>query len=132
VSEHELDLLSTFYRMYSEVPVDLSQEIHIDPFGKVFWRKYTKGPLAGFFACTTLAGNQAVAVYKAGEAQVAAMADEDIAVPLPPGTGSVTVACIGADGAVTAAPHARLGDEVLLGIQRCCGDVSHYRIEWEG
>ncbi len=132
--QDELELLASIFDLYAKTPVDLTQEIHIDPFAKVFWRKFsdnTAGPLAGFYAATTLCGNQAAAVYDTESAWVASIADAALAVPLPPGATNVALEQIDRnDAAEPIADFELLDGEMLFEARRCCGPLKYYRITY--
>ena len=105
--------------------------MHIDPFRKIFWRKHARGPLSGFYAATTLSGNQAVAVYDEHAAYVISIADAVLAVPLPPGAAGVALSVVNREGNTSAPVAYELIDgEVVFEARRCVGDVQHYRIAY--
>ncbi|MFA6134736.1 MAG: TIM-barrel domain-containing protein [Phycisphaerae bacterium] len=130
-SQEELELLGSLYEVYAKAPVDLSQAVTIDPFRKVFCRRYSAGPLAGFYAATTLAGNQAVAVYDAQAAHVVSISDIAVAVPLPRGARDVRLAMLDRSrGAVEIADCQVIDDSLIFQARRCSGEVKCYRIAY--
>jgi hypothetical protein len=89
------------------------------------------GPLAGFFAATTLCGNQAVAVYDERAAHVVSISDVALAVPLPPGAGEVKLAAMDRAGGESPVGDFEIIDgELLFQARRCDGDVQCYRITY--
>ena len=127
----EIELLRACYGMHVKVPVDLKQRIQIDPFRKVFNRKYTDGRLKSFYAATTLCGNQASVVYDDQAAHVVSLADVALAVPLPPGARNVKLSVL--DQKEKARPvrdFEIVGDELVFPAKRCSGDVKYYRISY--
>lgn len=128
-SDQELELLSSIYELAMKVPVTLDQQIHIDPFRKIFNRRYSSGKLAGFYAATTLAGNQAVVVYDEQAAWVVSISDIALAAPLPPGAKDVSVQLLTRDGQARRGEQWEVIDgEVVFNARRCCGQVKCYRI----
>lgn len=129
VGDEELELLAALYELHTRAPVDLSQAILIDPFRKIFHRKYTRGPLQGFYAATTLSGNQAVAVYEPDAARLVAIADIALAVPLPPQADEVRVRAVTRTGAPAGGPDFEVIDgHAVFEAKRCCGNVKWYEI----
>ena len=129
VSDEELQLLSSIYELCMKAPVSLDQQIHIDPFRKIFNRKHTTGKLAGFYAATTLSGNQAAAVFGEDAAWVVSIADIAISVPLPPGARDVSVQMLTRDGKTQPVEQCEsIEGEAVFNAQRCCGPVRFYRI----
>jgi hypothetical protein len=131
VRNDELELLSAFYRLYSLVPVDSSQEILIDPFRKIFHRKYAAGPLAGFYAAKTLCGNQAVAVYTGQAAYVACISDVALAVPLPPGAKAMGVARVTRSGGRQPVDFELIDGAAVFQACRCDADTAWFRIDYK-
>lgn len=131
VSDNELELLSAIYELYVKVPVDLTQEVFIDPFRKVFHRRYTRGRLKGFFAATTLSGNQAVAVYDEKAAYVVSISDGALSVPLPPGSSGIVLNVVKRGGGRSRTADFELVDgEVVFEAKRSSGDVRRYEISY--
>jgi hypothetical protein len=131
VSDEELNLISSFYALCLKAPIDLSQELFIDPDDQVFWRKYTSGKLAGFYAATTLAGNQAVAAYDEQAAYVVSIADIPLAVELPPGAGKVKVAAISRTGKSKPVKGAEVvGNRAVFESRRCDGEIKRFEVRY--
>jgi hypothetical protein len=155
VRDDELKLLSAFYKLYSLAPVDATQEVCIDPFRKVFHRKYRTGPLVGFYAAKTLCGNQAVAVYPCGDglgpsggqaarpdkapmlthdtqraAYVACISDVALSVPLPPGAKPTGVVGVGRSGDERPVAFECIDGQPVFRACRCDADVLWYRIDY--
>jgi hypothetical protein len=131
VTDEELDLLGAIYELYVRVPVDLAQEIFIDPFRKVFYRRHTRGPLKGFYAATTLCGNQAAAVYDEKAAWVVSLSDVALSAPLPPGAKDVAVSAVSRDGSRSGVREFEVVDgEALFVASRCSGGLRRYEISY--
>jgi hypothetical protein len=131
VRKDELELLSTLYKLYSLVPVDASQEILIDPFRKVFHRKYVAGPLKGFYAAKTLCGNQAVAVYTEQAAYVACISGVVLAVPIPPDAKPMGLARVGRSGGWQPVEFELIDGTAVFQASRCDGDTAWFRIDYK-
>jgi hypothetical protein len=131
VREDELELLGSIYELYCKVPAELAQEVFIDPWRKIFYRRHTGGKLVGFYAATTLSGNQAVAVYDEKSAWVVSISDGAMTAPLPPGATRVAVKVVGRDGEQPRAVEFELVDgEIVFEAKRCSGDVRRYEISY--
>ena len=129
--EDELQLLAAIYELHARVPVDLTQEIMIDPFAGVFNRRYTTGKLKGFYAVTTLSGNQAVVAYDENEARIVGISDVALSVPLPPNAKDVRLRVVERDGRERKVkPSEVIAGEMVFEARRCCGDVKCYRITY--
>jgi len=129
VPQEDLELLGALYEMCGRAPADLRQEIHIDPFRKVFWRKHGAGKLKGFYAAVTLNGNQAVAVYEEDVAHLVSISDIAVAIPLPPHASDVGVCAVARDGTDGAAVDFEVFDgQLVFEANRCVGDLKYYRI----
>jgi hypothetical protein len=130
-TDDEFELLRAIYGMHVRVPVALKQKIEIDPFRKVFSRRYTDGKLNGFYAAKTLCGNQAAVVYEENAAHVVSIADVALAVPLPPGAQKVKLSVLNQkEKAKPVRDFEIVGDEMILQSKRCSGDVKYYRINY--
>ena len=130
VRDDELELLGAIYKLYLLAPMDAGQEIYIDPFRKVFGRKYTTGPLAGFHAAKTLCGNQAVAVYTPSAAHVVCISDVALAVPLPPAAELAGVAKVGRSGGEESVPVEFTEGLAVFQACRCDGETFCFRIDY--
>jgi hypothetical protein len=131
VREDELELLSSLYGIYAKVPASLEQRVHIDPFRKEFWRCHGTGKLNGFFAATTLSGNQAAAVYDESRAYVVSITDAPLVVPLPPGAHDVAVSRLGRDGGSTPVETFEVIDgSVVFETCRCARDVRWFEVSY--
>jgi hypothetical protein len=127
----ELELLRAIYGMHVRVPVTLKQRIHPDAFRKVFNRKHAEGKLAGFYAATTLCGNQAAVVYDEQAAHVVSIADVALAVPLPPRARNVKLSVLDQNEKARPVRDFEItGDELLFQSKRCSGSVKYYRINY--
>ena len=130
-SDDELDLLAGIYELYCRVPGSPYQEIFIDPFGKIFHRKYTSGKLEGFYAATTLSGNQAVAVYDEDGAYLISISDVGIYAPLPPGATNVKLSVVDRNDREREIEDFELIDDgIVLAAKRCCGEIKCYKIAY--
>ncbi|MBN1310856.1 MAG: alpha-galactosidase, partial [Anaerolineae bacterium] len=129
IAEEDYSRVSAILRVYQHAPINATQERHVDPDNKVFWRKYTQGPLAGFYAATTLAGNTALATYQPGLIQLAAIVETQAAVPLPPGCKVKSVKEILSSGPAQTPRYCLCDDTILLWMQPSTGAVDHYEIE---
>jgi len=131
VRDDELELLASIFELYQMVPIDLHQDVTIDPFRKVFNRRYTTGPLSGFYAATTLCGNQAVAVYDDNAARVVSIAGVTLAVPLPPNVTNIRLAVASRTSRAPRSPAFEIVDgQIVFEATRCCGDVKYYTITY--
>ena len=131
VTEPELELMSTFLNIYDQAPVDYhNQEIHIDPFRKIFWRKYKKGKLKDFYAATTVCGNQAAAVYHEEGAKIACIADEAITIPVPPKAEGFELLAVKRDGSTEQIDFETLDHEILFEAKRCAGELKYYQLNY--
>ncbi len=127
----DIDVLSSLYQLYELAPIDLSQQITIDPFNKIFSRRYTKGPLEGFFAATTLCGNQAVAVYDDRAAHLVSISNVALYLPLPPNASNIALFECGRDGGRRPVTRVALLDGgVAFEAGRCSGPVQWYEITY--
>ena len=131
VTEPELELMSAFFDIYDQAPVDYqNQDIYIDPFRKIFWRKHTSGKLKDFYASTTLCGNQAVAVFNENSAKIAAISDEVVTVPIPPGAKTLELLAIRRDGTTSKIEFETLNQEILFDAKRCAGEIKYYQLNY--
>ena len=97
----------------------------------MFHRKYTRGPLRGFYAATTLSGNQAVAVYDENATHVVSIADVPLAVPLPEGARNVTLSVLDRRDRTTPVDGLEMLDgEALFDARRCIGETKCYRLDY--
>ena len=129
IPQEDYDRVGAILRVYCHAPLDPSQERYIDPDGKVFWRKYTKGRLSGFYAALGLNGNTAIAVYTPQDIWLAAIVGTRAAVPLPPGLQCKAVREMRKDGAILRPDYSLLEEEVVLRMEPSVGDIDHYEIE---
>ncbi len=130
-TEDEYQLLRAIYGMHTKVPVTLRQQIGIDPFRKVFNRRHAEGKLKGFYAATTLCGNQAAVVYDEDAAHLVSIADVALAVPLPPGAKKVSLSVLDQnEKAKPVRDFEIIGDELVFQSKRCSGDVKYYRVNY--
>ncbi len=129
--DEQLQLLATLYELCASLPIEADQKLLIDPFGKVFERRYGSGPLAGFYAAKTLSGHQAVAVYTDTHARVVSITEAALAVPLPPGAANVALSLVDRSGKnVSAGEFKILDGEMLFQARRCTGQAAYYRISY--
>jgi hypothetical protein len=128
ISEEDYRRVSAILRVYQHAPVDPTQERFIDPDVKVFWRKYTTGKLAGFYASTTLAGNTVIATYTPESVHLAAIIETQAVVPIPSGYIVNTVSEIKEDGSSNTPRHQVFDDSVLLWMRPSTTVVDHYEI----
>lgn len=129
IAKEDYSRVSAILRVYEHVPIDQSQERFVDPGNKIFWRKYTTGSLANFYAATTLAGNTAIAAFTPETIYLAAIMETQAAVPLPPGYQVKQVKEIHTDGRLIEPRHSILADFVIVWMLPSIGDVDHYEIE---
>jgi len=131
VSDEELDLLSAIYELCLKAPADPQQEILIDPFRKIFHRKYADGKLKGFYAATTLSGNQALAVYDETAAHLVSISDIAVSVPLPPGAGDLKLSAVDRRGNTSdVGEYEIIDNELIFEARRCAGNLKCYRISY--
>ncbi|MCD9021359.1 TIM-barrel domain-containing protein [Cohnella silvisoli] len=98
IAEEDYRRVSAVLRAYEHAPIDNRQERHIDLRRSEMWRKYTDGPLAGFYAALLLGDNHGIACYNGGEVRIAAIADRRLRVPLPAGARIEALVRIDMDG----------------------------------
>jgi len=128
-TDDELALLSSLYELVGLAPVSPDQDFLIDPFAKVFERRYGSGPLKGFYAAKTLSGHQAVVVYTPGKAYLVSLADVAVAAPLPGGARDVSVQLMprGTDPP-RPVPAEVVGADVIFVARRCGRQVRRFEI----
>jgi hypothetical protein len=102
--------------------------------GEVFaCRKYTQGPLAGFYAARTF-GRRCFATYSETQALVASTLEQVVDVPLPPGAEITGVEAVRHDGGTVVWPFQAVsdgrGERVRLEVQDSGGEVLYYRIRY--
>lgn len=98
IAEEDYRRVSAVLQVYEHSPIDNRQERHIDLDRGQMWRKYTDGPLAGFYAALLLGDNHGIACYKGNEVRIAAIADRRLSIPLPEGALVEEIVCIDAHG----------------------------------
>src|SRR5215467_8564143 len=84
--------------VYQHVPADYTQEPTVDPVLKKATRRYTEGPLKGFYAAQTLNFGRVLVTYGPNTALLTSIADGDVSVPLPDGFLANRVLAVDFDG----------------------------------
>lgn len=84
IDEADYRRVGAVLRAYLHAPVDNVQERFIDLRSGEMWRKYTTGPLKGFYAAYLLQDGNGIACYWDGAAKIAVIASRTVNVPVPP------------------------------------------------
>jgi len=84
--------------VYQHVPADYTQESTVDPVLQKATRRYTEGPLKGFYAAQTLNFGRVLVTYSPNTALLTSIADGDVSVPLPDGFLANRVLAVDFDG----------------------------------
>jgi Glycosyl hydrolases family 31 len=71
--------------VYEHAPADQTQQPTVDPVLQKAGRRYTDGPLKGFYAAQTLNFGRVLVTYRPDSAMLTSVADGDVSVPLPEG-----------------------------------------------
>ena len=121
--------VSAILRVYQHAPIEPTQERFVDPENKIFWRKYTTGKLAGFYAAAALAGNTVLATFTPEAIHLTAIVKTQPVVPLPPGLKVKAVKEILSNGRVIDPRYKVLPDSVVVWMNPSLGGVDHYEIE---
>ena len=127
--------LSCSWQVYANAPMTVEQERKLLFDGnEVFaYRKYTNGPLSGFYASMTLS-RQCYVTYGTGEARIGSTESRMVNVPLPPGAQVKAVEAVHHDGRLEQHPYelvCRDGQDFVRTHVTDCGDqVVYYRIAY--
>lgn len=81
IGEDDYKILSSSWNVYLNAPVMPSMEIHIDPEANEYWRKYTRGMLAGFYSALSVNGSCLV-TYSSKKIMITAVKDAVVEIPL--------------------------------------------------
>jgi len=84
--------------VYGNAPADNTQEPVVEPGLQKAGRRYTDGPLKGFFAAQTLNFGRVLVTYSAQTAKLTSIADGEVSVPLPDGFLARSVSAVDFDG----------------------------------
>ncbi|MNO34210.1 Melibiase [compost metagenome] len=84
LSPEDANLLKAVWNAYMNAPVTPDMELIIDPEQDVFCRKYTKGPLKGFYSAISLQQHVLV-VYNENQAIAVSNKSMVTQIPVPPG-----------------------------------------------
>jgi hypothetical protein len=129
IATDDYSRVSAILRVYEHAPVEPSQVRFIDPENKIFWRKYTTGKLAGFYAAAALAGNTVLATFTPEAIQLTAMVETQAVVPVPPGFTVTAVKEIHWGGQASEPRCTVTPDSVVVWMKPSLGDVDHYEIQ---
>lgn len=127
--------LAGSWQVYVNAPMSTDQQrrvdfdgIHLDA-----WRKYTTGPLAGFYA-SCLLSPRAYATYSERESRFTATEDRMVNVPLPPGATVAALQAVPHEGGTVAHEYDLLerdGQSFLrTHVTDCGGGICFYRARY--
>lgn len=84
LTDQDYNRLKAAWWVYNNSPVTNDMDIHIDPDNNVFYRKYTKGSLKGFYSALSIM-NRCLVTYSESCAMLASICDMPVEIPLPQG-----------------------------------------------
>jgi hypothetical protein len=98
ISQNSYRQVKAILDVYGHAPADNTQEPIVDPVLQKAGRRYTEGPLKGFFAAQTLNFGRVLVTYGPHSAKLTSIADGDVSVPLPDGFLAKSVSAADFDG----------------------------------
>jgi len=120
---------------YMNAPQSISDDKHVELTSEgafvTAWRKYTEGPLTGFYAALAISPRGLV-TFSPTQALISAAESRTADIPLPPNARLVSVDRVQHDGGVQEHAHELIdGPAVRLHVEDAAGPTMHVRIRYE-
>jgi hypothetical protein len=131
IAADDYSRVSAILRVYQHAPIEPTQARFVDPENKIFWRKYTTGKLAGFYAAAALSGNTVLATFTPEAIHLTAIVGAQPVVPLPPGQKVKAVKEIRSNGQAVEPRYVVTKDSIVVWMKPSMGGVDHYEIVLE-
>jgi len=116
--------------VYEHAPADSTQEPAVDPVLQKATRRYTEGPLKGFYAAQTLNFGRVLVTYSPDRALLTSIADGDVSVPLPDGFFANAVLAVDFDGKKKQVVFNQHDASVRFGVEDSSKGTHSYEIDY--
>jgi Glycosyl hydrolases family 31 len=116
--------------VYEHAPADYTQEPTVDPVLQKATRRYTEGPLKGFYAAQTLNFGRVLVTYNADTALLTSIADGDVSVPLPDRFLANKVLAVDFDGKKKQVAFTQQNGCVRFGVEDSAKGTHSYEINY--
>jgi hypothetical protein len=130
ISEDAYRKVRAILDVYEHAPADLTQEPTVDPVLQKAGRRYTDGPLKGFYAAQTLNFGRVLVTYRASTAVLTSVADGDVSVPLPDGFVANKVLAVDFEGKKTPVVFTQQNGCVSFAVEDSAKGTHSYEIEY--
>ncbi len=121
--------LRAIWHLVEANPIEPDMAFCVDPENGVFERKYTSGPLAGFYAALAV-DNHCLVIYNIDEALLAATRDMEVTIPLPADCRIEKVECVWVSGKTESVDAPASGNGLTLRVSDAGTGILHYRIRY--
>ncbi|NQT21228.1 MAG: hypothetical protein HQ592_16085 [Planctomycetes bacterium] len=125
ISRSDYRRLSATWHVYANAPIEPDMEIVVEPETDTFYRKYTKGPLAGSYAAISFE-RTCLASFSPGCARVTAVRETEIDLPVP--KTPRTLEAVRHDGTREARQIISKGKHVLLTVPDAATEVKYLEL----
>ena len=130
ISQNSYRQVQAILDVYGHAPADSTQEPTVDPVLQKAGRRYTEGPLKGFFAAQTLNFGHVLVTYGPQLAKLASIADGDVSVPLPDGFVAQRVSAIDFNGKKKEIVFKQQDGFVTFGVEDSARGIHSYEIDY--
>ena len=134
---YPVDISASSYRrmkavldVYEHAPADNTQEPVVNPVLQKAGRRYSEGPLKGFFAAQTLNFGHVLVTYGPQVAKLTSIADCDVSVSLPDDFVAKRVSAVGFDGEKKEVAFRQQDGSVDFAVQDSASGIHSYEIEY--
>jgi hypothetical protein len=130
ISEDAYREVKAILDVYQHAPADYTQEPTVDPVLQKARRRYTEGPLKGFYAAQTLNFGRVLVTYSANTALLTSIADGHVSVPLPDGFLANTVLSVDFNGTKKQVEFNQQNGCVHFGVEDSAKGTHSYEIDY--
>ena len=131
ISQKSYRQVKAILDVYRHAPADSTQEPTVDPVLQKAGRRYTQGPLKGFFAAQTLNFGHVLVTYGPQLANLTSIADGDVSVPMPDGFVTQRVSALDFNGEKKEIVFKQLDGFVSFGVEDSARGIHSYQIDYE-
>ena len=131
ISQNSYRQVQAILDVYEHAPADGTQEPTVDPVIQKAGRKYTEGPLKGFFAAQTLNFGHVLVSYGPQRAELTSIADGDVSVPLPQGFVPHGIFAVDFSGKKKEIVFKQQDGLVTFGVEDSAKGTHSYEIEYQ-
>jgi len=130
ISQNSYRQVQAILDVYGHAPADSTQEPTVDPVLQKAGRRYTEGPLKGFFAAQTLNFGHVLVTYGPQLAKLVSIADGDVSVPLPEGVVVQRVSAVDFNGKKKEIVFKQQDGFVTVGVEDSARGIHSYEIDY--